>query len=108
MIFLTLIIERRIIIMSKKIRMLLIIIGIAISLGVIFGAIDYNRVTNGKMPVFVIPQHDKGGPEIAYYGLGYKIIRNPGVSYKEDISKDNYVKFGLWFYTKKVKSNTKN
>jgi hypothetical protein len=83
----------------------LIIIAFIVLLGFTFGIIDYNRVKNDQMPIFVVAQHDKGGPEIAYYGLGYKVVRNPGVSYKEDISMDNYVKFGFWFYAWEIKSH---
>lgn len=84
---------------------LFIVICSVILLGVIFVIVDYNRIKNGEMPIFVIAQHDKSGPEINYYGLGYKVVRNPGVSYKEPIYADNYVEFGLWFYTWKIEMN---
>ncbi|MDD4548117.1 MAG: hypothetical protein PHI05_05220 [Bacilli bacterium] len=73
-----------------------------IILGVVTGIIDYNRVLKDKMPIFMIAQIDKGGPEINYYGLGYKMIRKPGVSYKSSLDHDVYVKFGSWFYQKPV------
>ncbi|MDD2505622.1 MAG: hypothetical protein PHF21_05090 [Bacilli bacterium] len=87
--------------MSRR-KIILIIISIIILLCIIFVSTDYYRVKNGKMPIFVIEQIDKGGPEISYYGLFYKIVRSPGVSYKQDIKHDNYVKFGSWFYTKEI------
>lgn len=76
-----------------------------IVLGFIMGIIDYNRVKSNKMPIFVISEIDKSGPEINYYGLNYKIVRNPRVSYKNDISHDVYVKFGFWFYTWVIVNN---
>lgn len=90
--------------MNKK-TLILIIVSVVIILANIFGIIDYNRIKNGEMPIFMIAQHDKSGPEISYYGLGYKLVRNPGISYKEKIYMDNYVKFGYWFYTKKIDIN---
>ena len=83
-------------------KVLLVIFLSIIILGILFGIIDYNRIKSGEMPIFVIAEHDKSGPEINYYGLGYKVVRNPGVSHKEQIYNDNYVKFGLWFYTWKI------
>lgn len=83
-------------------KVLLVIFLSIIILGILFGIIDYNRIKSGEMPIFVIAEHDKSGPEINYYGLGYKVVRNPGVSHKEQIYIDNYVKFGLWFYTWKI------
>lgn len=76
-----------------------------IVLGISFCIVDYTRIKSGEMPIFVIAQHDKSGPEIDYYGLGYKVVRNPGVSHREQIYTDNYVKFGLWFYTWKIEMN---
>ncbi len=89
--------------MKKKIILVSIIL--IISLGIIFCSVDYNKVKSGEMPLFVIAQHDKRGPEINYFGLGYRVVRNPGVSYKQPIYSDNYVKFGFWFYTWKIKMN---
>lgn len=43
---------------------LFIVICSVILLGVIFGIVDYNRIKNGEMPIFVIAQHDKSGPEL--------------------------------------------
>lgn len=74
--------------MKKSTKIILFIIIILIILSVIFG---------------VIAQQDKSGAEINYYGLNYKIVKNLGVSFKEEIYMDNYVKFGLCFYTWKVK-----
>ena len=73
-----------------------------ICIGFVTGIIDYNRVLKDKMPIFMIAQIDKSGPEIDYYGLGYKMIRKPGVSYKGALDHDVYVKFGSWFYQKIV------
>lgn len=87
--------------MSKK-KLSLIILATIILLSMIFGVVDYYKIKNGKMPIFVVEQIDKSGPDISYYGIFYKIVRSPGVSYKQDIKHDNYVKFGSWFYTKEI------
>ncbi len=79
----------------------IIIIGLVvlILLGFITGSVDYHLISRNKKPIFVIAELDKGGPEIEYYGLNYKIVRRPGVSYKDDLKHDIYVKFGFWFHT---------
>lgn len=87
--------------MKRKKTILTIVIGIIFA-GIIFGISDYARVRNGIMPMFMLAENDKSGPEINYYGLGYKMVRTPGVSYKQDIDSDINVSFGLWFYTWKV------
>ncbi len=58
--------------MKKSIKMLIgIIIGIIIILGIIF-FIDYTKVSNLKIPIFVI---EKGHQDniTTYFGLGYKV-----------------------------------
>lgn len=58
--------------MKKSIKMLIgIIIGIVITLGVMF-FIDYNRVSNLKIPMFVIEEGTKDN-KTTYLGLGYKV-----------------------------------
>ena len=90
---------------TKKRKVILLGLVFLLILGFISGIIDYNRIKRGKMPVFVISELDKSGPEIEYYGLNYKVVRKPGVSFKEEISQDIYVKFGFWFYTWVIKTN---
>lgn len=77
--------------MRKGIKVALIILGVIIILGLIFFAIDYNRVKNGENPIFCIntaTANDGGTKE--YLGLGYKVI---------DFNRlDGYdeVKIGTW------------
>lgn len=79
--------------MKKGMKILFIILGVIIILGLIFFAIDYNRVKNGEKPIFCIRNlagiYMDGGT-IEYFGLGYKII---------DFNRlDGYdeVKIGTW------------
>ena len=77
--------------MRKGIKVVLIILGVIIILGLIFFAVDYNRVRNGEKPIFCINTanaNDGGTKE--YLGLGYKVI---------DFNRlDGYdeVKIGTW------------
>ena len=80
--------------MKKGIKILLIILGVIIILGLIFFAVDYNRVKNQEKPIFCI-QHPAGvimdGGTIEYFGLGYKVIDfNMLNGYDE-------IKIGSWF-----------
>ena len=61
--------------MKKGIKILLVILGVIIILGLIFFAVDYNRVQNHEKPIFCInyaTANDGGTKE--YLGLGYKVI----------------------------------
>ena len=80
--------------MKKGIKVLLIILGIIIILGLIFFAIDYNGVQKQEKPIFCI-QNPAGvirdGGTIEYFGLGYKVIDfNMLNGYDE-------IKIGSWF-----------
>ena len=80
--------------MKKGIKIFLIIIGFIIIFGLIFFAVDYNRVKNQEKPIFCI-QHPAGvimdGGTIEYFGLGYKVIDfNMLNGYDE-------IKIGSWF-----------
>ena len=80
--------------MKKRIKVLLIVIGVIIILGLIFFAIDYNRVQKQEKPIFCI-QNPAGvimdGGTIEYFGLGYKVIDfNMLNGYDE-------MKIGSWF-----------
>lgn len=80
--------------MKKGIKVLLIVIGVIIILGLIFFAIDYNRVQKQEKPIFCI-QNPAGvimdGGTIEYFGLGYKVIDfNMLNGYDE-------IKIGSWF-----------
>jgi len=78
--------------MKRKVLIIcLVIIGIII-LGAVFAAVDYNRLTNKKEPIFCISmgQYLDGGTK-EYIGLGYKIIDFNTLSGFDD------VKIGPWF-----------
>ena len=80
--------------MKKGIKVLFIVLGVIIILGLIFFAIDYNRVQKQEKPLFCI-QYPAGvirdGGTIEYFGLGYKVIDfNMLNGYDE-------IKIGSWF-----------
>ena len=78
--------------MKKGIKVLLIILGVIIILGLIFFAVDYSRVQRQETPIFCInyaTANDGGTNE--YLGLGYKVIDfNMLNGYDE-------IKIGSWF-----------
>ena len=61
--------------MKKGVKIVGIILGIIILLGIIFFVIDYNRAKNNEQPMFCIQidEVNDGGTKI-YLGLGYKVI----------------------------------
>lgn len=80
--------------MKKGLKIISIVLGIVIILGLIFFTIDYNRVKNNEKPIFCIPSlagvYLDGGT-IEYFGLGYKVIDfNRLGGYDE-------IKIGTWF-----------
>ena len=80
--------------MKRGIKVVLIILGVIIIFGLIFFAVDYNRVKNKEKPIFCIRNPagiSMDGGTIEYFGLGYKIIDfNRLNGYDE-------VKIGTWF-----------
>ena len=78
--------------MKKIVKIIGVIIGIIILLGIIFFAIDYNRAKNNEQPMFCvqIDETNDGGTKI-YLGLGYKVIDFNTLSGFDD------VKIGTWF-----------
>lgn len=61
--------------MKNRLKILFIILGIIVVLGLIFFAIDYNRVKKQEKPIFCVnttTYRDGGTKE--YLGLGYKVI----------------------------------
>ena len=78
--------------MKKSVKIVGIILGIIIALGIIFFAIDYNRARNNEQPMFCvqIDEVNDGGSKI-YLGLGYKVIDFNTLSGFDD------VKIGTWF-----------
>lgn len=83
-------------------KVFIIIFSILIFLGVIFGITDYNRIKSGEKPIFMIRITDGSKITHEYIGLFYRMQREVGVSYKEELYQDNKVKFGLWFYIKDI------
>lgn len=79
--------------MKKCLKVILMILGIIVVLGVVFFLIDYNRVKNQKKPIFCI-QNPAGiisdGGTIEYFGLGYKVIDFHTLAGFDDI------KIGTW------------
>lgn len=78
--------------MKKKIKILLIILGVIIILGLIFFAVDYSRVQRQEKPIFCInyaTANDGGTNE--YLGLGYKVIDFNRLNGYDEI------KIGSWF-----------
>lgn len=80
--------------MKKWLKVIGVILGILVLLGIIFFAIDYNRVKNQEKPIFCI-QNPAGiiadGGTIEYFGLGYKVIDFYTLAGYDDI------KIGNWF-----------
>lgn len=78
--------------MKKGIKVLLIILGVIIILGLIFFAVDYSRVQKQEKPIFCInyaTANDGGTNE--YLGLGYKVIDFNRLNGYDEI------KIGSWF-----------
>ena len=79
--------------MKKGLKILFIIIGIIIVLGIVFFVVDYNRVQKQEKPIFCI-QNPAGiindGGTIEYFGLGYKVIDFHTLAGYDDI------KIGSW------------
>ena len=80
--------------MKKGLKILFIIIGIIIVLGIVFFVVDYNRVQKQEKPIFCIQNPAgiiKDGGTIEYFGLGYKVIDFHTLAGYDDI------KIGSWF-----------
>lgn len=79
--------------MKRGLKILFIIVGIVVILGIIFFAVDYNRVQKQEKPIFCI-QNPVGvirdGGTIEYFGLGYKVIDFHTLAGFDDI------KIGTW------------
>ncbi len=78
--------------MKKRIKILLIILGVIILLGLIFFAVDYNRVQKQEKPIFCINYSTlRDGGTKEYIGLGYKVIDF------NMLNGYNEMKIGSWF-----------
>ena len=63
--------------MKKMLKVIGIVLAIIVILGIVFFAIDYNRVQKQEKPIFCIQNPAgviKDGGTIEYFGLGYKVI----------------------------------
>ncbi len=80
--------------MKKWLKVIGIVLGIIVILGIVFFVIDYNRVKKQEKPIFCI-QNPAGmindGGTIEYFGLGYKVIDFHTLAGFDDI------KIGTWF-----------
>lgn len=79
--------------MKKIVKIVCIILGIIILLGIIFFAIDCYRVNKQETPIFCIKNAARisDGGTVEYLGLGYKVIDFHTLSGFDDI------KIGTWF-----------
>ena len=83
-----------VIFMKKMLKVIGMVLGIIVVLGIVFFIIDYNRVQKQEKPIFCI-QNPAGiisdGGTIEYFGLGYKVIDFHTLAGYDDI------KIGSWF-----------
>ena len=80
--------------MKKGIKICFIIIGVIVILGIVFFAVDYNRVQKQEKPIFCIKNPAgimNDGGTIEYFGLGYKVIDFNTLAGFDDI------KISTWF-----------
>ena len=79
--------------MKKWLKVIGIVLGIIVILGIVFFAIDYNRVQKQEKPIFCIQNPAgviKDAGTIEYFGLGYKVIDFHTLAGFDDI------KIGTW------------
>ena len=80
--------------MKKLLKVIGIVLGIIVVLGMVFFIVDYNRVQKQEKPIFCI-QNPAGiisdGGTIEYFGIGYKVIDFHTLAGYDDI------KIGSWF-----------
>ena len=80
--------------MKKCLKVIGIVLGIIVILGIVFFAIDYNRVQKQEKPIFCIKNPAgiiSDGGTIEYFGIGYKVIDFHTLAGYDDI------KIGSWF-----------
>ena len=96
--------------MKKLLKVIGIVLGIIVVLGMVFFIVDYNRVQKQEKPIFCIQNPDGGimdGGTIEYFGLGYKVIDFHTLAGFDDI------KIGTWFmdyndFEEEIKAYEKN
>lgn len=80
--------------MKKSLKVIGIVLGVIVILGIVFFGVDYNRVQKQEKPIFCI-QNPAGiindGGTVEYFGLGYKVIDFHTIAGFDDI------KIGTWF-----------
>lgn len=80
--------------MKKSLKVIGIVLGVIVILGIVFFVVDYNRVQKQEKPIFCI-QNPAGiindGGTVEYFGLGYKVIDFHTIEGFDDI------KIGTWF-----------
>ena len=76
---------KMVIFMKKMLKVIGMVLGIIVVLGIVFFIIDYNRVQKQEKPIFC------DGGTIEYFGLGYKVIDFHTLAGYDDI------KIGSWF-----------
>jgi len=86
----------------KKKFIIAVFIMILVVAGLVTSYIDSARVRNGVDPKFAIKIASYDGNKITYWGLGYKVVRYPAVSPKENFKSSLGVKFGSWFMNYKL------
>ena len=79
--------------MQKLLKVIGIVLGIIVVLGIVFFIVDYNRVQKQEKPIFCI-QNPAGiisdGGTIEYFGLGYKVIDFHTLAGFDDIKIERY------------------
>ena len=77
--------------MKKWLKVIGIVLGIIVILGIVFFAIDYNRVQKQEKPIFCIKAGTYlDGGTVEYFSLGYKVIVFNTLAGFDDI------KIGTW------------
>ena len=81
------------VVIKKILKVIGVILGVIVILGIVFFVVDYNRVQKQEKPIFCI-QNPAGvisdGGTIEYFGLGYKVIDFHTLAGFDDI------KIGTW------------
>lgn len=88
---------------KKKVFVIFIVIVIILAiLSFIANYVDKGRVSTGHEPKFTIKIVSEDGNKVTYWGLGYKVVRYPAVSPRENFKSSLGVKFGSWFMNYKL------
>jgi len=74
-----------------------IIIGLLVIIGLVTSYMDSARVRNGVEPKFTIKIVDTSKNKITYWGLGYKVVRYVSESLDEPYKNNLKVKYSSWF-----------